>query len=138
MLDLPNTELQTWKLKTLALVAKGVSRLRDYSSGKFLTRLMEIYIGKRDDNENTYGMMILMAVYFLPLESNQIIQTEMVCNIQTKSWPEFLFIYNAQHTNGIIKQLLLLRINNKYYYKKYNKKYPYKIVAISTQATFLS
>ncbi|MDP0588810.1 MAG: hypothetical protein QS748_06280 [Candidatus Endonucleobacter bathymodioli] len=37
-----DSELQKWSVQTIARVAKGVSRLRDYSSEKFIAQLAEI------------------------------------------------------------------------------------------------
>ncbi|MDP0588812.1 MAG: RAP domain-containing protein [Candidatus Endonucleobacter bathymodioli] len=70
-----DTELQKWSVQTIARVAKGVSRLRDYSSEKFIAQLAEIYMEKRNDDESMYGIMILSAICHLPIESSKIIKT---------------------------------------------------------------
>ncbi|MDP0588820.1 MAG: hypothetical protein QS748_06345 [Candidatus Endonucleobacter bathymodioli] len=73
-LNLPDTELNNWSIKTLACVAKGVCRLRDYSSEKFITRLAKIYIKKRDHDESKYGITMLIAICDLPIKSRKTIK----------------------------------------------------------------
>ncbi|MDP0588806.1 MAG: hypothetical protein QS748_06260 [Candidatus Endonucleobacter bathymodioli] len=70
-----DTELQKWSVQTIARVTKGVSHLRDYSSEEFVAQLAKIYMEKRDDDESTYGIMILSAICHLPIESSKIIKT---------------------------------------------------------------
>ncbi|MDP0588831.1 MAG: RAP domain-containing protein [Candidatus Endonucleobacter bathymodioli] len=74
-LHLPNTELQKWSVQTIARVAKGVSRFRDYSSEEFIAQLANIYMEKRDYNESRYGIMILSAICHLPIASSKIIKS---------------------------------------------------------------
>ncbi|MDP0588828.1 MAG: hypothetical protein QS748_06390 [Candidatus Endonucleobacter bathymodioli] len=73
-LNLPDTELKKWSIKTLACVAKGASRLRDYSSEKFIARLVKMYMKKRDNNESIYGTTMLLAICHLPIKSRKIIK----------------------------------------------------------------
>ncbi|MDP0588807.1 MAG: hypothetical protein QS748_06265 [Candidatus Endonucleobacter bathymodioli] len=70
----PDTELQKWSVETIARVAKGVSRLRDYSSEKFIAQLTKIYMKKRHCDESRYGIMILSAICHLPIASSKIIK----------------------------------------------------------------
>ncbi|MDP0588825.1 MAG: hypothetical protein QS748_06375 [Candidatus Endonucleobacter bathymodioli] len=73
-LNLPDTTLREWSINTLARVAKGVSRLRDYSSEEFITRLTKMYMEKRNCDDIKYGMTILLAICHLPIASEKIIK----------------------------------------------------------------
>ncbi|MDP0588826.1 MAG: hypothetical protein QS748_06380 [Candidatus Endonucleobacter bathymodioli] len=73
-LNCPDTELRKWSINTLALVAKGVSRVRDYSSELFIARLAKMYIEKRDYDESKCGITILLAICNLPILSRKIIK----------------------------------------------------------------
>ncbi|MDP0562867.1 MAG: hypothetical protein QS721_11300 [Candidatus Endonucleobacter sp. (ex Gigantidas childressi)] len=75
VLSHPSTELQSLTSLSMAHLAEGVSRLRDYSSEKLLTLLMKAYIDKEDYSDSSYGVKILMATCSLPLEANETIKT---------------------------------------------------------------
>ncbi|MDP0588832.1 MAG: hypothetical protein QS748_06410 [Candidatus Endonucleobacter bathymodioli] len=74
-LNLSDTKLRKWSINTLACVAKGVSRWRDYSSEEFIERLAHTYMKKRDYDESKHGITILLAICHLPIDSEKIIET---------------------------------------------------------------